>query len=76
MGAVNKGLGVLLERVASWPEEAQAELLKSVIDIEARHSGMYHLSDDERAAVEEGLEQAKRREFVSDEEMAAFFQAA
>jgi predicted transcriptional regulator len=35
--------------------------------------GSYKLSPDERAAVEEGLAQADRGEFVSDQEMDAFF---
>jgi len=34
--------------------------------------GVYVMSDEERAAVREGLEQARRGEFVSDEEMDAF----
>jgi len=31
------------------------------------------MDDEERAAVREGLEQARRGEFVSDEEMDAFW---
>jgi predicted transcriptional regulator len=31
------------------------------------------MSDEERAAVQEGLEQARRGEFVSDDEMDAFW---
>jgi len=34
--------------------------------------GVYGVSDEERAAVRERLEQARRGEFVSDEEMDAF----
>jgi predicted transcriptional regulator len=70
---MNKKLETLLERVSNWPEEAQAELLLHVIDIEERHLGVYRLSDDERAAVERGLAAADRGEFATDEEMAALF---
>jgi predicted transcriptional regulator len=70
---MNKRLETLIERVSALPEEAQDELLDIVAVIEARQSGVYELSDDERAAVRRGLEAAKRGEFVSDEEMAAFF---
>jgi predicted transcriptional regulator len=70
---MNKRLEILIERVAALPEEAQDELLDIVGAIEARQSGVYELSDDERVAVRRGLEAAKRGEFVSDEEMAAFF---
>ena len=70
---MNKMVEIILERVAAWPEEAQAELLQSVNEIEAKHLGVYRLSDDEWAAVREGLAQAERGEFASDEDMAAFF---
>ena len=70
---MNKIVETLLERVATWPEEAQAELLQSVVDIETKHFGVYRLSDDERQAVREGLEQARRGEFVPDEVVAEFF---
>ena len=70
---MNKRLETLLARVSALPEDAQDELLDHVALIEARQSGIYHLSDDERAAVRRGLEAAKRGEFVSDEGMAAFF---
>jgi predicted transcriptional regulator len=70
---MNKRLETLLDRVSTWPEEAQAELLERAIEIEARQSGVYRLSDEERAAVKKGLEAAERGEFVSDDDMAAFF---
>jgi predicted transcriptional regulator len=70
---MNKRLESLMERISALPEDAQDELLDHVAIIEARQSGVYHLNDDERAAVRRGLEAAKRGEFVSDEDMAAFF---
>lgn len=70
---MNKVVESLLERVADWPEEAQAELVRSIVEIETKHFGVYKLSDDERSAVREGLAQAERGEVVPDEVMAAFF---
>jgi predicted transcriptional regulator len=70
---MNKRLETVLDRVSTWPEEAQEELIDHTIAIEAKHWGIYLLSDDERAAVKKGLEAAERGEFVSDEDMAAFF---
>ena len=70
---MNKRLETLIERVSALPEEAQDELFDHVALIEARQSGVYRLSDEERAAVKKGLEAAERGEFVSDEDMAAFF---
>jgi predicted transcriptional regulator len=70
---MNKRLETVLDRVSTWPEEALEELIDHIIAIEAKHWGIYLLSDDERAAVKKGLEAAERGEFVSDEDMAAFF---
>jgi predicted transcriptional regulator len=68
---MNKRLETVLDRVSTWPEEALEELIDHIIAIEAKHWGIYLLSDDERAAVKKGLEAAERGEVVSDE--AAFF---
>jgi predicted transcriptional regulator len=70
---MNKIVETILDRIADWPEEAQAELIQSMVDIEKKHLGVYRLSDDERAAVREGLAQAERGEFVPDDVVAAYF---
>jgi predicted transcriptional regulator len=63
----------VLERVTSWPPEDVAELAECARDIEARRTGIYEMNDEERAAVLEGLAQANRGEFASDEEVEAFW---
>jgi predicted transcriptional regulator len=70
---MNKIVESIIDRVADWPEEAQEELMQSIVDIEAKHLGVYRLSDDERAAVREGLAQAARGEFVADDVVEAYF---
>ena len=70
---MNDLVETLLERVADWPEEAQAELVKSIVDIETKHFGVYKLSDDERAAIEQALEEMRQGKFATDEEVAAVF---
>jgi len=60
----------LLEQVESWPEEDQEELAEYAREIEARRTGVYRMSDDERSAVRRGLAQADRGEFVPDEVVA------
>ena len=70
---MNERLESLLNRVRSWPEDAQEELVDCILVIESRRSGVYHLSDEEEAAVRKGLEAATRGEFATDEEMEAFF---
>jgi predicted transcriptional regulator len=70
---MNKMVETLLERIADWPEEAQAELVQSIMDIETKHLGVYKLDPDERAAIERGLEEMRQGKFASDEQVAAVF---
>ncbi len=62
----------LLERVQDWPEEDQQELAEFAREIESRRSGVYRLSDEERAAVRAGMDAARRGDFVPDDEMDEF----
>ena len=64
----------ILDRIAGWPKEAQAELMQSMLDIEEKYVGIYRLSDDERAAVKRGLDEMRRGKFASEEQVAAIFQ--
>jgi hypothetical protein len=59
----------LLERVASWPEEDQEELADLAAEIEARRTGIYQLSPEERAAVRLGMDAARRGDFAPDGEI-------
>jgi predicted transcriptional regulator len=68
-----EALEFLLERVSTWPEEAQDELLKSVEDIQTKYFGIYQLSDEERAAVRRGLAEMRAGQLAGDEEVAAVF---
>ena len=70
---MNKMVETLLERIADWPEEAQAELIQSIVDIETKHLGVHKLDPDERAAIERGLEEMRQGKFASDEQVAAVF---
>lgn len=67
-------LETILSRAAHRPTAAQEELARGAHEIEAEHSGtVYALSADERVAIEEGVSQADRGEFVFDRDMEAFF---
>jgi predicted transcriptional regulator len=68
-----QGLEILLERVSTWPEEAQDEFVKSVTDIESKHLSVYRLSDEERDAVRRGLVDMREGRLASDAEVAAVF---
>jgi hypothetical protein len=68
-----QGLEILLEHVATWPEEAQEELMRSVTAIEKKHLGVYRLSDDGRAAVRRGFREMEAGQIASDEAVEAVF---
>jgi hypothetical protein len=68
-----KGLEILLERVAAWPEAAQEEFVRSLSDIEKKHLGIYQLSAEERVAVRQGLREMREGRIASDEAVAAVF---
>jgi hypothetical protein len=44
---MTKVLQELIERVAALPKEAQEEVVRSVLEIEQRHTGVYTLDDEE-----------------------------
>lgn len=59
----------ILRKVETWPEEDQAELAALAREIEARRTGVYVLSEDEKAAIAE----ARREPLVSEEDAALFW---
>ena len=65
-GTVSPTAKEILQKVAGWPEEDQAELAR---EIEVRRTGVYTLSDAERAAIAD----ARRGAFATDEDVAAFW---
>ena len=64
---------IILEKIASWPAEDQEELAEVAREIEARRTGVYVLSDDEQAAVNEGLSQLRLGQFAPEHEMQEFW---
>jgi hypothetical protein len=64
---------ILVERVASWPEDAQDEFVKSLTEIERKHAGVDRLSDEERDAVRQGLADMRAGRLASDDTVAALF---
>jgi predicted transcriptional regulator len=61
----------LLERIASWPEEDIAMLEEAAREIEALRTGEYRATEDELRAIDEGIAQLDRGEYVSEDEMKA-----
>jgi hypothetical protein len=67
---MTKALKDLLEHAETWPREDQDELAEYAREIQARRTGIYTMSDEERAAVGKGLAEADQGKFVPDEVVA------
>jgi predicted nucleotidyltransferase len=67
---MKKTLRDLLAHAETWPREDQDELAEYAREIEARRTGIYRMSDDERAAVNQGMAEADQGKFVSDDVVA------
>ena len=63
----------LIERVKTWPAWRQHDVARMIEAMEESGTEVYRLSDEERLLVDEGLEQAKRGQFVPDEDMERFW---
>ncbi len=59
----------ILDKVARWPEEDQEELAELAREIEARRTGVYALSEDERAAIAD----SRRGAFASEGDVVSFW---
>ena len=64
---------ILMDRAADWPEEAQAELVQIMLEIESKYGGVYQVDDDERAALERSGEDVRLGHFASNAEVAEVF---
>ena len=63
----------LIRQATELPAEAQAELLQSLVEMRAQHLGIYHLDDDERAALARSGEDERLGRFASDDDMRQMF---
>ena len=63
----------VLDRVRGWPLEQQAELARLAEYIEAQNEPTEPVDAEARAAIAEGLAQARRGEFATDAEAEAAF---
>lgn len=60
----------IIRQAQSWPQEDQDELAEYAREIQARRTGLYVMTDNERTAVLKGLAEADRGEFVPDDVVA------
>ena len=70
---MTKLLEKAIEEAKQLPEADQNEAAEILLSIASRQRGLVELDEETRAAIDEGLAQARRGEFVPDEEMEAFW---
>ena len=70
---MTKLLEQAIAKVRELPEADQDEAAELLLSVVSKFREPVRLDDETRAAIREGSEQARRGEFVSDEEMAEFF---
>jgi predicted transcriptional regulator len=70
---MTKVLEEVIEKVRRLPEDRQAYVAEVLEQIVANDDVLFVVPDEHRAAVLEGLGQAERGEFATDEEMAALW---
>jgi hypothetical protein len=63
----------VLDRVLSWPPDRQRDAAEMLLRLEAQEGKLYHPTDEEWAAIKEGIDQIDRGEVVSSEEMDALW---
>ena len=69
-----KLLSRALERVENWPAEAQDQLAKIALDMDAGlNDVVYEPTDDELAGIDRGLRDADQGRFATEVEVEAAF---
>ena len=70
---MSKILEEAIKKVRELPEADQDEAAEMMLSVASKNTKPMPLDDETRAAVQEGQQQARRGEFISDQDMAAFF---
>jgi hypothetical protein len=63
----------VLDRVLTWSPDRQQDAAQMLLLLEAREGELYHPSEEEWLAIEEGVGQIDRGEVVLADEMDAFW---
>jgi len=69
MKIMNEAIEVLRE----LPEERQETIARAILDYASHDDGVYHLTDDERGEVREGLGEIERGEIASEREVRSVY---
>ena len=71
---MNARLKDILERAQSWPEAAQEHAIDLLLTIEQEYAAEpSELTEDDKAAIDRGLEDIRQGRFASDEQVKELF---
>jgi predicted transcriptional regulator len=74
VNAMTKMLDEAIKKVRELPDSVQDEAAEMLFSVVAKQGEPIRLDEETRAAIQEGRAQARRGEFVSEEDMQAFFE--
>ena len=63
-----------IKKVRELPDSVQDDAAAMLFSVAAKQGEPVRVDEEMRAAIREGREQARRGEFVSDQDMQAFFE--
>lgn len=69
MGHMTKLLEKAIEKVREFPAEDQDALAHALLALAGEETPVVHLDEATRVAIEEGLREGERGEFVADEDI-------
>src|SRR5262245_49654819 len=62
-----------IEALKNLPEDRQETVARAILDYASHDDGVYHLTDEEREEVRDGLAEVKRRDFATDDEVSGLY---
>jgi predicted transcriptional regulator len=74
MKTMTKMLDEAVRKVRELPDAVQDEAAEMLFSVAAKQGAPVRLDEETRAALQEGRAQARQGEFVSEEDMQAFFE--
>ena len=63
----------LIDQVAELPEEVQAELVHTLVEIRSHQLGIYHLGEDEEASIKQNDEDIRLERLALNQEVEDIF---
>ena len=70
---MNAKLKGIIERVETWPEQAQQEAVELLLALEHEYAEPYDLTAEDKAAIDRSLEEARQGRFATEEQVKAAF---